>query len=128
MRREFPDTGALRSDLLALFGKIARRADAMTNAMIAGVMGEAFRHPEVAALLHERLKAAPLAESVQKIVDRAAERGELPPTRVPSRAGRVPLDLVRNESMLHGTPVAEEAIAELVDEVYLPLLRGLAAG
>ena len=121
-----PDTGALRSDLLALFGRIARRADTMMSELIAGVMGEAFRHPEVAALLHERLKAAPLAEVVRTIVGRAVERGELPPVELPARAGRLPLDMIRNETMLYGGPVDEATLAEFVDDVYLPLLHGLA--
>jgi AcrR family transcriptional regulator len=125
MARKPPDTGALRSDLIALFTRIARRADNMMSEMIAGVMGEAFRHPEVAAVLHERLKAAPLSEVVGTIVERAVDRGELRPVHLPLRASRIPLDLIRNESMLCRAPVTEEAIAELVDDVYLPLLRGL---
>lgn len=127
VRQQTPDTGALRSDLLALFARISHGADTMMNEMIAGVMGETFRHPEVAALLHERLRSAPLFEVVQRIADRAVDRGELPPVRLSPRAGRVPIDLVRSESMLHGTPVPESTLEELVDEIYLPLLRGLAA-
>lgn len=123
--QETPDTGALRSDLLALFTRIARRADSMMNEMIAGVMGEAFRHPEVTAVLHERLKAAPLSEAVGTIVRRAVERGELRPVHLPLRATRIPLDLIRNESMIYCAPITDETIAEIVDDVYLPLLRGL---
>jgi AcrR family transcriptional regulator len=121
-----PDTGALRSDLIALFVRIARRVDTMMSEMIAGVMGEAFRHPEVIAVLQERLKTAPIYESVLPIVRRAISRGELPPLELPPRAARVPVDLIRNEAMVFGAPISEETIAELVDEVYLPLLRGLA--
>ncbi|GAB3451361.1 TetR/AcrR family transcriptional regulator [Actinophytocola sediminis] len=121
-----PDTGALRTDLIELFGLIARRVDTMMSELIAGVMGEAFRHPEVAELLRERLRAAaPLYTRTQTIVDRAAERGELPPTRVPQRAARIPLDLIRGEAMTCGAPVSEAVITELVDDVYLPLLHGL---
>jgi AcrR family transcriptional regulator len=122
---ETPDTGALRTDLLALFTRIARRVDSMMSEMIAGVMGEAFRHPEVVALLRERLKTAPLSDGVRSIVRRAVERGELPSTQLPQRATRIPLDLIRNEAMVFGAPIAEGTITELVDDVYLPLLRGL---
>ncbi|HEV7648687.1 MAG TPA: TetR/AcrR family transcriptional regulator [Actinophytocola sp.] len=119
------DTGGLRSDLISLFSRIARRAEGMVSEAIAGVMGEAFRHPEVADLLRDRLRTAPLANWVQEIVDRAADRGELTQVAVPKRAARAPLDLVRNETMMYGGPVSDETIAELVDDVYLPLLRGL---
>ena len=121
-----PDTGTLRSDLLALFTRIARRADTIMSEMIAGVMGEAFRHPEVIALLQDRLKTAPLSEGVRAIVRRAVDRGELAPVHLPQRAIRVPLDLIRNEAMVYGAPIPDDAIAELIDDVYLPLLRGLA--
>ena len=122
-----PDTGELRGDLLALFGRIARRAEGMMSETIAGVMGEAFRHPEVAAILQERLKSGPLGDVLHKIVERAIERGELPAFELPSRAARVPLDLIRNETILCGGPVTAATITELVDDVYLPLLHGLAA-
>jgi AcrR family transcriptional regulator len=121
------DLGDLRSDLIALFSRIARRMGGMMNETIAGVMGEAFRHPEIAGALRDRLRSGALGGSVQSIVDRAAERGELAHVVVSVRVARVPLDLVRNEGMLFGGAVAEETIAELVDEVYIPLLRGLAA-
>ncbi|TNC27762.1 TetR/AcrR family transcriptional regulator [Amycolatopsis alkalitolerans] len=126
-RPEPVNTGALRSDLIELFTRISRRANDMMGEMIAGVMAEAFRDPEVTALLQERLKAAPLAEGMRRILARAAERGEMPPVELPPRAARLPLDLVRNEGMTCGGPIREEAITEMVDEVYLPLLRGLSA-
>jgi len=121
-----PDTGALRTDLLVLFTRIARRADAMMNEMIVGVMSEAFRHPEVAELLRARLHSAPVAAVVRTIVERAVERGELPPVELTPRAGRLPFDLVRNDSVLCGGPMSNDVIVELVDDLYLPLLRGLA--
>lgn len=120
------DTGALRSDLIALFSRVARRAGGMMSEVIAGVMGEAFRDPEVAGLLRDRLRSAPLGDWVAAIVERAVERGELPPLRMPPRAMRIPLDLIRIETMTSGEPVSAAEIEELVDDVYLPLLRGLA--
>ncbi|MGH3762150.1 TetR/AcrR family transcriptional regulator [Actinophytocola sp.] len=120
------DNGDLRSDLVELFNMIARRVAGMMSEMIAGVMGETFRHPEVAALLRDRLKTAPLGNAIAEIMRRAAERGELEPVEVPIRAAHVPLDLIRSETMLCQGPVSEETVEEIVDDVYLPLLRGLA--
>jgi AcrR family transcriptional regulator len=120
------DTGELRSDLIALFSRVGRRAGDIMSEMIAGVMGEAFRHPEVATILKERLRSAPLSDIVEKIVNRAVDRGELPPLRLPPVASRLPLNLIRSETMVCGEPLSEESIAELVDDVYLPLLHGLA--
>jgi AcrR family transcriptional regulator len=122
---KWPDTGELRSDLLALFTRIARRTDQMMSEMIAGVFGEAFRHPEVATLLREQLKSSPLLNVIRTIVGRAAERGELPPVELSDRVCRLPVDLIRTEAMTWGVPLPKETIIELVDEVYLPVLRGI---
>jgi AcrR family transcriptional regulator len=124
MSAETIDTGGLRSDLLALFIRIARRADSIVSEMITGVLADAFRDPEVVALLQERLKNAPLPAAVEAIVGRAVARGELHPVSLPERVARLPLDLIRSESMMCGAPIPNETIAELIDEVYLPVLRG----
>ncbi|WHT22463.1 TetR/AcrR family transcriptional regulator [Crossiella sp. CA-258035] len=122
---EAPDTGALRTDLLEVFTLIARRAEMMSE-MIAGVMGETFRHPEVTALLRQRLNSSPLAETMTTIVRNAAERGELAPVELTPRVLRLPIDLFRADMLLCGGTVPAETIASMVDEIYLPLLRGLA--
>ncbi|TDQ00287.1 TetR/AcrR family transcriptional regulator [Labedaea rhizosphaerae] len=119
-----PDSGMLRTDLVALFTRITIRHDAVMSEVIAGVMSDVFRDPEVAELLRERLRTA--MPAIPTIVGRAIERGELPPFEVPPRVARLPLDLIRNESMLCNGVLTSDMIAELVDDVYLPLLRGLA--
>jgi AcrR family transcriptional regulator len=122
-----PDLGSLRADLHWLFTRIADRASSMMSETIAGVMAEAFKHPEVQALLRERMDSAPLTRSLTRVVDNAVARGELPPVRLPDRVLRLPLDLIRAEAILCGSPVPDETVDELVDEVYLPLLKGLSA-
>jgi AcrR family transcriptional regulator len=119
-----PDCGSLRADLITLFTRIAARVDAIMGEVIAGVMGEVFRDPEAAEIMRGKLRLA--IPGVRTVVDRAVERGELPPFEVPARIARLPRDLVRNEAELRGGAVPSAAIAELVDDVYLPLLIGLA--
>jgi tetracycline repressor-like protein len=60
-----------------------------------------------------------------RIVDSAVERGELRPTHLPKRVQRLPLDLVRNEAITYGTPIPADAVEAMVDDVYIPLLKGL---
>jgi AcrR family transcriptional regulator len=120
------NSGALRSDLIFLFTRIARRAEGIMSEVMAGVMGEAFRHPEVAALLRERLRSAP-HKWVDDIVGRAVERGELRPVTVPPRAARLPLELIRHQTITGEVPISRKDIEEIVDEVYIPLLRGLSS-
>jgi AcrR family transcriptional regulator len=122
-----PDTGSLRADLVWLFQRIAKRANNMMSETIAGVMAEAFKHPEVVTLLKERLDSKPMHASVLTIVDNAMARGELRAAHLPNRVLRLPLDMVRAEAMLCGAPVTDETLEAMVDEVYIPLLKGLTA-
>lgn len=126
--QKLPDTGDLRSDLIALFTVVATRMQGMISEVIAGVMGEAFRHPEVAGVLRDQLReASPLSGAIEQLVGRAVERGEFPPVEVPPRAARLPLELIRSElGLCENTVLSPESISEIVDEIYLPLLRGLA--
>ncbi|HEX6353144.1 TetR/AcrR family transcriptional regulator [Actinophytocola sp.] len=121
-----PDLGSLRADLLWLFTRVAMRTDTMMSQTIAGVMSEAFKHPEVQSLLRERLDSAPLTKSLWRIIDNATARGELEQIHLPPRVQRLPLDLIRAESILCGSPLPEETIIALVDDVFIPLLKGLA--
>jgi AcrR family transcriptional regulator len=121
-----PDLGSLRADILWLFERVAARMDNMMSQAIAGVMAEAFKHPEVQQLLRARLESAPLAKSVWHIVDKAVTRGELRPVVLPPRVLRLPLDLLRSEAIVCGNPLPDETLTALVDEVYIPLLKGLA--
>jgi AcrR family transcriptional regulator len=121
-----PDLGSLRADIRWLFARIATRMGTMMSQAIAGVMAEAFKHPEIQALLRERMDSVPLANVVQTVVERAVERGELPKAVLPQRVLRLPVDLLRAEAIMYGNPIPEETLDALVDEVYLPLLKGLA--
>jgi AcrR family transcriptional regulator len=121
-----PNLGSLRADLVWLFTRVADRMDAMMSQTIAGVMAEAFKHPEVQALLRDRLNSAPLTTAVWTVVDNAISRGELAPVLLPRRVQRLPLDLLRAEAMMCGSPLPDDAIASMVDDVYIPLLKGLA--
>lgn len=122
----FPDLGSLRADLVWLFTRVADRTAGMMSETIAGVMAEAFKHPEVQALLRERLDSAPLTAVVRHVVANAVDRGELRPVTLPRLVLRLPLDLIRGESVFYGTPIPDAVVESMVDDVYVPLLKGLA--
>ena len=126
IRPVIPDLGSLRADLVWLFTRVADRTAGMMTETIAGVMAEAFKHPEVQSLLKERMDSAPMVGAIRTIVDNAVERGELGPVVLPKMAARLPLDMIRSEAIVCGTPIPDETVASMVDDVYVPLLKGLA--
>jgi hypothetical protein len=56
------------------------------------------------------------------ILDRAEQRGELRPNLTP-RQQTVAIDLLRNEIIRFESEVTDQAIIEIVDEIFLPLVR-----
>ncbi|TDV52069.1 TetR/AcrR family transcriptional regulator [Actinophytocola oryzae] len=121
-----PDLGSLRADLVWLFDRIARRVNGMMSETIAGVMGEAFRHPEVVDFLRNRLETRPMHQSLSTIVDNAVARGEMRPVPLTRRVLRMPVDLIRSEAMFSREGIPTVAVEAIVDEIYIPLLKGLA--
>ena len=90
-------------------------------------MGEAFRHPEITGLLQGPASESPLASgTVERSCERAVDRGELAPVRLPSASSGCRWTWSAPRRSPAAAPVAEKTIVELVDDVYLPLLRGLA--
>jgi hypothetical protein len=58
------------------------------------------------------------------VLGRAVARGEAAPEALHPRVATVAVVLLRNEFVTRGVPSApDEAIVEIVDEVYLPLVR-----
>jgi hypothetical protein len=53
----------------------------------------------------------------------ASNGGEIDPDRLTPRIANVPLDLPRYELLMTLQPVPEETITEIVDEIFLPLVR-----
>jgi hypothetical protein len=73
---------------------------------------------ENATFLDERFQTNPLTD----IIGRAIRRGEIDEHRLTPRVLRVPLSLVLHEITVSVRRVSDEAIAEIVDQVFLPLV------
>jgi AcrR family transcriptional regulator len=116
-----PDTGSLRDDALALLRAVncglASPAARVLRGLLAGVGDD----PELLGRLHEQA-AEGAAAAWLAVVDRAVERGEARP--VNGRVATVALDLLRHEYLTRGLTTVDDAVlVELVDEVFLPLVR-----
>jgi len=122
-----PDTGSLRGDvveLLKLANKIRVRLAVLLFTRLGGFYREANTNlAELGAYVQGGRDAV-----LDEVIERALARGEIQPGQVSRRVARVPVDLFRYELMMTLQPVADEVIEEIVDDVFLPLVRLGAAG
>lgn len=117
-----PDTGAIRSDLLALLAGAIRVYGGLPGRVMPGLVSAMALNPELARTVREGFLAS-RREALRGVIERAIRRGEL-------RADvdvEIVLDLLGGplfyRLLVTGAPVDEDVAAAVVDT----LLRGVAA-
>jgi AcrR family transcriptional regulator len=119
-----PDTGSVRLDLIELLrnGSANRRALAV---LFSVKMGEYFTETgkSPADLRAEFLGALQHPFGIDQVLRRGVERGEIDPGKLTPRIANLPTDLLRHELLMTLQPMPDEAIVEIVDDIFLPLVR-----
>jgi AcrR family transcriptional regulator len=119
-----PDTGSLREDTLELLRRANRAWSSPTGRVQQRLVAGVAHDPELLALIHERSSDAGSAVWLM-ILGRAVARGEAQPEALHPRVATAAVVLLRNEYVTRGTPHApDHVLVEIVDEVFLPLVRG----
>ncbi|MEU4896370.1 TetR/AcrR family transcriptional regulator [Streptomyces sp. NPDC044780] len=116
-----PDTGSLRDDTIALLeqlnGAFTMFAVAMT-AQLAAYFEETGTTPaELRASLIDQRWAL-----IESVTHRAVERGEIDGAKLTSRIARLPYDLLRHEVLMDLRPMSSQAIQEIVDTIFIPVV------
>jgi AcrR family transcriptional regulator len=118
-----PDTGELRGDVLALLRRINRGVSSPNGDIVRGLLASIAEEPELLVELQEQVTGGTALWLT--VLGRAVARGELFPEVLHPRVATVAITLLRNEYVTRGlATVPDSVIVEIVDEVYLPLLRG----
>jgi len=112
-----PDTGNLRSDVLLLLHELNKMLQQIGPKTIHGLMSVVSGIPFSDILNFRRTNAMTI------LLNRAADRGEIRAEKVTPRITRLPVDLVRHELLITLEPVSQATIEEIVDEIFLPLLK-----
>ena len=116
---DVPDTGTLRGDVLQLLGRMTQRVRQIPVEVRRGLVAVA---PALEREGHPVFELMPGA--MASILRHAQERGEIPKGKIPARVMRVPVDLTRHEIILTQGVVPDSVLEEIVDETFLPLVRG----
>lgn len=115
-----PDTGALRTDVLALLRRVTARM-AELGPVLSALSDSRSRDSDLTDFVQERTHEAS-REAMTVVLDRAARRGELDPARIPARVVALPFTLAVSEVLTTHRAPTESSIAEVVDQVFLPLI------
>jgi len=123
---EVPDTGSLRGDVLALLTRVSERLTELGPDTVCGILGDYFADRDLFALVQDQVLH--IGAGVMTIIlKRAEDRGETGPAVSP-RVATLPTDLFRHELLIRRTPPTRQVITEIIDEVFLPLVRQQVSG
>jgi AcrR family transcriptional regulator len=121
---QVPDTGDLRGDVLELMRSANRTWSSPIGAILRALLAGARDDPQLLARIQEHSGDAVTAACLT-ILARAVARGEAQPESLHPRVATVAIALLRNEYVTRGYPsIPDSVIVEIVDLVYLPLVRG----
>ena len=115
-----PDTGSLRTDLLTLLRTVTSRMIELVPVLQAIGDGRA-DDSDLTDYLRERVGQGGTRE-MDALLERAVQRGEVNHVRTPARVAAAPFTLVAAETLLNHRPLSEAALAEIVDQIVLPLI------
>jgi AcrR family transcriptional regulator len=119
-----PDTGALRSDLLAQLTAVSQAlagAYAIVAATaFAGLLADTGITP---AQVRDKVMGGHLVPGERALYQRAHRRGEIDLPRIPVAVLNMPFDLVRHDLLMDLKPPSPARIQSIVDDLFLPLLQ-----
>ncbi|MEU0791125.1 TetR/AcrR family transcriptional regulator [Amycolatopsis sp. NPDC005961] len=124
-----PDTGTLRGDLLAQLAAVSEtRAPFFAIAAATAFSGLLAGTGLTPAQVRAEVMGEEVLPHARAVYRRAHDRGELDLGRVPAAVLDLPYDLVRHDLLMELRPPEPARIREIVDELFLPLLRNHRAG
>ncbi|WP_035857919.1 TetR/AcrR family transcriptional regulator [Cryptosporangium arvum] len=116
------DTGSLRGDLVATLTEMSDKGGAFLGQLSVLLAGYFTETRTSFVDLREAILAG-RSSGRDEIMKRAIDRGELDPAKLTPRIASLPFDLVRAEAMMTLRPVTREVVEEIVDTIFLPLVR-----
>ncbi|MCO7196701.1 TetR/AcrR family transcriptional regulator [Pseudonocardia sp. McavD-2-B] len=124
-RTPTPDTGNLRSDAVKLLRQVNSTWSSPRGQILRDLLAAAADEPALLELLREQAGGGALDAAWVAILDQAVARGEAPPEAAHPRVAALPMMVLRGEYALRGVPaVPDEVLMEIVDELFMPLIRG----
>ena len=117
-----PRTGDLRGDLLLAMRRMADQFDGPYGEAVRGLVSETLSNPERTEAARARVTGT-RNRLVVVALERAVKRGEIEREVLTPRVTTLTSVLLAHHFLTHGVPISDTVLAEILDEVVLPLLR-----
>jgi AcrR family transcriptional regulator len=123
-----PDTGSLRDDLLAYLRSLTRLFDLIGFENLRGLVNDFIGSEDIDIFALIQVKpqgnrGGKQPEGIMMILERANARGEIELDKVSPRVIPLLILLLRNEILSAGSSIEDAAITEIVDDIFMPLVR-----
>ncbi|MBE1591432.1 TetR/AcrR family transcriptional regulator [Nonomuraea angiospora] len=115
-----PDTGNLRDDLVAMLRMTSKALSGPAGEAMRGLLGEALSSGSPLRALRKDSQST-TRRLMAEVVGRAVERGEVAPEAVTPRRLDAGHALLRHHFLFEGSPIPDELVVAIVDEVLVPL-------
>lgn len=119
--REAPDTGSLRGDVLAMLELLNERAQEYPI-VISVIVGINFDDPQMSPDRMRQLALSGRSSTMNTIVQRAVERGEVNIGKLPPMVVSLPFDLYVRHVLMTLSPLRTTVITQIVDQIFMPLV------
>lgn len=119
---DLPDSGSLRDDMIELMRAKAAVLNSPVGRAVQSLLVEIDREQPFVKLVNERI-FQPRRNMFQLIVDRAARRGEVRADGISPLAAETGPALLMYRFLGEPTPVPDDFLVSVVDDVILPLTR-----
>jgi AcrR family transcriptional regulator len=121
-----PDTGDLRTDLFTLLRAAADRLAGPLGEAARGLIAETLADPDATRAAREHL-AHGRNQLIAAVLEKAVECGEANSKALTPQLISLPGTLLSHHFLLHGAPIEDDTISDILDDVFLPLIRPLSA-
>ncbi|HLV83581.1 MAG TPA: TetR/AcrR family transcriptional regulator [Devosia sp.] len=117
-----PDLGSIRAELISVLRQ-SRDRGTSTGVLAMTQIGDYLREADISPDDFKHSILAGEADMLDTIIQRAIARGEIDEQKLTPRIVQLVPDLLRHELLMTRKPVTDSAIAEVIDTIFLPLVR-----
>lgn len=116
-----PHLESVRDELADVMRQLSKRGAPLLRVFLQMSADLANTESSIGSIREEMRKRIGL-DHARSILERGVARGEIDPKKLTPRIVSLPVDLMRHEIIMTSKPISEQAIAEILDDIFLPLV------